>query len=197
MSISGFNFAGSKFNCMSTVCFIANTPMLAMFWRISIGCRFSSICAAPMKIDHSRRLKSSAVSRSLPGLAQFDWTSFSCRAAYSSPRALILRGEDVVGEVARRLGLRWTFTNLDGMVRGPWALKPLNFDPYPCPVVCLAPVINCADEPVEIHILITMPAIGSRRIKIVALFLFGDIFFARRVFILRAKRKTAGFPPPP
>ncbi len=31
MSISDFNFAGSGFICISTVCFITNTPILAMF----------------------------------------------------------------------------------------------------------------------------------------------------------------------
>ena len=38
MSISDFSFAGSGLICISTVCFITNTPILAMFWRTSTGC---------------------------------------------------------------------------------------------------------------------------------------------------------------
>src|SRR6266704_5739797 len=114
MSISDFNFAGSGFNCMSTVCFITNTAILAMFWRISSGCGLSLVSAALMKIDHSRRLKSNALCMFLSGPAQLAWTSRSCRAAFSSACASISRGDAVVWDVREYAWAALDIHDLDG-----------------------------------------------------------------------------------
>src|SRR3977135_364230 len=114
MSISDFNFAGSGLTCMSTVCFITNTPILAMFWRISIGCGLSLVSTALMKIDHRRRLKSNALCTFLSGPAQVGWTSCSCRAAFSSACASISRGEAVVCDVRAYAWAALDIHDLDG-----------------------------------------------------------------------------------
>jgi hypothetical protein len=48
----------------------------------------------------------------------------------------------------------------------------------------------------RIHISITMPAIGSRGIKIATQILRLMLFLHAAGFMPRVKRKTAGFPPP-